>query len=498
MALLLLSLASGVVAAATTPGQGAAQAQDTMQAQGNTLVPAGVSRYQSTVFPDRIILLPTATPALSQRVNWRTTTLVHQAAAGDKSPPLLAEITPAGDGPGLHLQAKRFSATSRQVQTDNGFSAHHQLTFTDLQPDTLYAYRVQGLGTWSEWLQFRTAKAEFAPFRAIYFGDAQNSLKSHFSRVARAALLKAPDAALMIHAGDLVNSRYGVLDNEWGEWFDATGWQAGMVNQLIAAGNHEYLKLNEDTPQEKRVLAPQFNLQFGAQFGAASNGPEPLRDTVYFTDYQGVRFIVLNSTEALENEAMAKLQAQWLEQVLSKNPQRWTVVSYHHPMFSVSQGRDNPRLRQYWQPLFEKYGVDLALQGHDHVYGRQTAPDLKNTGIKSEQAGTVYLVSVAGPKMYLVADGARRSMQKVAEDTQLFQLLDFQDDVLRYQSFTVSGQLYDSFALQRQPDGSKQLLETDANKLLPARRCGNPDAARKAEKKCWQGDDFGLAAQANR
>lgn len=489
---LLLGLVTGVAVASANPAKG-----DTA-AQGNTLVPAGVSRYQSTVFPDRIILLPTATPALSQRVNWRTTTLVHQTATGDNTEPLLAEITPAGDGPGLHLQARRFSATSREVQNDNGWSAHHQLTFTDLQPDTLYAYRVQGLGTWSEWLQFRTAKTSFAPFRAIYFGDAQNSLKSHFSRVARAALLKVPDAALMIHAGDLVNSRYGVLDNEWGEWFDAAGWQAGMVNQLIAAGNHEYLKLNEDTPQEQRVLAPQFNLQFGAQFGAASNGPEPLRDTVYFTDYQGVRFIVLNSTEALENEAMAKLQAQWLEKVLSQNPQRWTVVSYHHPMFSVSQGRDNPRLRQYWQPLFEKYGVDLALQGHDHVYGRQTAPGLKNTGIKSEQAGTVYLVSVAGPKMYLVADGARQSMQKVAEDTQLFQLLDFQQDVLRYQSFTVSGQLYDSFALQRQPDGSKQLLETDANKLLPARRCGNPDAARKAEKKCWQGDDFGLAAKANR
>jgi len=492
---LLLSLAAGGAVAATEVAKSAAVALKDTDAQGNTLVPAGVSRYQSTVFPDRLILLPTATPAVSQRVNWRTKTRVSQGAAGgnNQQPALLAEIAPASDGPGLHLQAKRFSASSREVQTDNGVSAHHQLTFSGLQPDTLYAYRVQGLGTWSEWLQFRTAKTEFAPFRAIYFGDAQNSLKSHFSRVARAALLKAPDAALMIHAGDLVNSRYGVLDNEWGEWFDAAGWQAGMVNQLIAAGNHEYLKLDEDTPQERRVLAPQFNLQFGAQFGAASNGPEPLRETVYFTDYQGVRFIVLNSTEALENEAMAKLQAQWLEQVLAQNPQRWTVVSYHHPMFSVSQGRDNPLLRQYWQPLFKKYGVDLALQGHDHVYGRQVAASLQK-----EQAGTVYLVSVAGPKMYLVANQARRAMQKVAEDTQLFQLLDFGSDVLRYQSFTASGKLYDSFELQRQADGSKRLLETDPAKLLPQRRCGNPNQASADENKCWEGDDFGLAAAANR
>lgn len=494
--LALLTLLSAAAASAIAAANTAVVANT--GAQGNTLVPAGVSRYQSSVFPDRIILLPTATPAVSQRVNWRTKTLVPQGEAGGNQPlpALQAEIVPATDGPGLHLQAKRFSASSREVQTDNGMSAHHQLTFPDLQPDTLYAYRLQGLGTWSEWLQFRTAKMQFSPFCAIYFGDAQNSLKSHFSRVARAALLKAPDAALMIHAGDLVNSRYGVLDNEWGEWFDAAGWQAGIVNQLIAAGNHEYLKLDEDTPQERRVLAPQFNLQFGAQFGAASNGPEQLRDTVYFTDYQGVRFIVLNSTEALENEAMAKLQAQWLEQVLSNNPQRWTVVSYHHPMFSVSQGRDNPLLRQYWQPLFEKYEVDLALQGHDHVYGRQVAPGISK--LQKEQAGTVYLVSVAGPKMYLVADQAQRKMQKVAEDTQLFQLLDFGSDVLRYQSFTASGKLYDSFELKRQPDGSKRLLETDAAKLLPQRRCGNPDTTTLANKKCWEGDDFGLGSKANR
>ena len=106
------------------------------------------------------------------------------------------------------------------------------------------------------------------------------------------------------------------------------------------------------------------------------------------------------------------------------------------------------------------------------MYGRNVA-----SGVSQAHAGTVYLVSVAGPKMYLVADQARQQMQKVAEDTQLYQLLDFQQDVLRYQSFTVSGKLYDSFELQRQPDGSKQLLETDTNKLLPARRCGNPDAA---------------------
>ena len=127
------------------------------------------------------------------------------------------------------------------------------------------------------------------------------------------------------------------------------------------------------------------------------------------------------------------------------------------------------------------------------MYGRNVA-----SGVSQAHAGTVYLVSVAGPKMYLVADQARRAMKKVAEDTQLFQLLDFGSDVLRYQSFTASGKLYDSFELQRQPDGSKRLMETDPAKLLPQRRCGNPNQATADDNKCWEGDDFGLAAAANR
>ena len=214
----------------------------------------------------------------------------------------------------------------------------------------------------------------------------------------------------------------------------------------------------------------------------------PASDDVAKVEIAGPGFINFHVAESAWRAQLA--------QVLSQNPQRWTVVSYHHPMFSVSQGRDNPRLRHYWQPLFEQYGVDLALQGHDHVYGRQVAPGISK--LQKEQAGTVYLVSVAGPKMYLVADQAQRKMQKVAEDTQLLQLLDFGSDVLRYQSFTVSGKLYDSFELQRQPDGSKQLLETDARNLLPQRRCGNPQQASAEQNKCWEGDDFGLASKANR
>ena len=60
---------------------------------------------------------------------------------------------------------------------------YHSVEFSELKPDTLYAYRVGSGDRWSEWIQFRTAKAEAAPFSFLYFGDAQNSILSFWSRI---------------------------------------------------------------------------------------------------------------------------------------------------------------------------------------------------------------------------------------------------------------------------------------------------------------------------
>ncbi|MDR6983410.1 3',5'-cyclic AMP phosphodiesterase CpdA [Rheinheimera pacifica] len=434
-----------------------------------TMVPQQLSRYQATAFPDRIILLPTENPASSQRVNWRTNTGLTASEA---------EIALAQSGPGFVWQSQRVAGTSRSIQTENGLALQHSVTFTDLIPDTLYAYRVKGAGTWSEWLQFRTANEAFTPFSFIYFGDAQNHNKSHVSRVMREALLQRPRARVMLHAGDLVSSREGNHDNEWGEWFEALGWPGAMINQFITPGNHEYI----EDEQEQQHLVPQF----AAQFSGLRNGPAPLQDTVYYTDYQGVRFISLNSMAALQDEAMAQIQAEWLQQVLQNNSARWTVVTYHHPMYSVSQGRDNSRLRQYWQPMLDKYQVDLVLQGHDHTYGR-----FSQQAKAGQLTGAIYIVSVAGPKMYLSSEDSRQQMQRTAEDTQLLQLIDVSETELKYQALTVTGELYDGFVITKQ---GKQRRFKEADKLPATRLCGTPEHLRLRASRCWNSTEFNLPA----
>lgn len=439
----------------------------------NTLVTPGEHRYPASADPDRVILVADQHPWRSQTVNWRTNHAVTEA---------VAQITEAHDTPGLHLTARTVTGTVRPRTTENGLAHHHSVTFDDLRPDTLYAYRVRGQGTWSEWFQFRTAKRGFAPFTFFYFGDAQNSVRSHFSRVIREAFMEHARPALMLHAGDLVNLRAGIHDDEWGEWFEAGGFLHAMVPSIPVTGNHEFVNEEDADGNRIRVLSHLWE----AQFTVPGNGPPGLRDTVYFVEHQGVLFIVLDSTRALEDESLAILQAEWLEQRLRENTHRWVIVSHHHPMQSVSLGRDNPILREHWQPLYQRYGVDLVLQGHDHTYGRGANVPEGSTLVDNE-VGTVYVVSVAGPKMYLVSEEAREEMTRVGEEVQLYQVIAVEEDRLRFESRTVSGQLYDAFDIRRLQDGRNALVDRMPPGMLE-RICTNPSRPRPT--RCWEGTEL--------
>jgi acid phosphatase type 7 len=444
----------------------------------NTLVPDGAVRYAPTIFPDRIVLTFAGDPATSQAVSWRTDSSVAAA---------VAQVVLADDTPAIENRAVEVRGETVPLRAVNGLAHHHTVTFGDLEPGTLYAYRVGGGGTWSEWFQFRTAAADAEPFSFLYFGDAQNAVKSHVSRVIRQAALDLPEARFMLHAGDLVNLRDDRNDDEWGEWFDAGGWLHGTLPSIVTTGNHEYVYEGEGEARE-RVLSPHWAPQFALPANGPVNHPD-LRETVYYVDYQGVRIISLNSTAALSH-GLAEEQARWLEGVLTDNSNRWTVVTYHHPMHSVSLGRDNPELRDHWQPLFDRYGVDLVLQGHDHTYGRHGSNVAEGTRAYDARTGTMYVVSVSGPKMYFISDEAEEVMTRLGEDTQLYQTIHVDGDRLRYESLTVTGRLYDAFDLVKGGDGRNELIDR-SGQAIPERRCSRPEIPGYRDTRCWEGTEFG-------
>ena len=55
------------------------------------------------------------------------------------------------------------------------------------------------------------------------------------------------------------------------------------------------------------------------------------------------------------------------ESVNTGSDPSFLIVAGHYPVFSTGSKSDSYELRQYLQPLMEKYGVDVYICGHDHV-----------------------------------------------------------------------------------------------------------------------------------
>ena len=384
--------------------------------------------YAPSREPDRILLSWTGDPATTQNVTWRTDASVDSA---------VAQIAPAGDGPDFTKQARKAPATSEFLEAGLGPAKYHTARFTGLTPKTLYVYRVGDGGAWSEWNQFRTASAEPDPLTFLYVGDAQNDIYSMWSRVIRTGFSDAPRANFILHAGDLVNR--GNADAEWGEWFRAAGWINRSIPSLATPGNHEYPRSGGG-----RTLS----MHWRPQFALPENGVAGLEESCYYIDVQGVRIVSLNSNERRTE------QGEWLDEVLRDNPNKWTILAFHHPVYSSARGRDNKKLREQWQPVFDKHHVDLVLQGHDHTYARSNL--VSGVNAQSGDSGTVYVVSVSGPKMYEV--DTNPWMARVAERTQLYQVIRVDGDRLEYEARTARGILYDAFELRKQDGKPNELV----------------------------------------
>ncbi len=403
--------------------------------------------------PERIFLTLTAQPATSQAVSWR-------ARPTDST--LQAEIVVAPAGPIKEETATRVKATVERVTYGGGQTVLDAgVTFEDLQPSTLYAYRVGDGKIWSEWNLFRTADDRPSPFRFLYIGDQQNDIKSQWSRVIREAVLKAPDARFIANAGDLVNDP--LKDRLWYEWYNGAGWIYRTIPSFLIPGNHD---MSRDAVN--KTWRPQFVLP--------RNGPADQQELAYYVDYQGVRLISVNGSDYSD-----AAQLKWLENVLADNPCAWTIVVTHQPLYSTGGNRDSSERRNLLMPLYDKYGVDLVLQGHDHTYGR--TPKIRAGQIvKPNEPGVVYTTSVSGPKMYKLNRASRPFMARMAGNIQLFQVVSITHAALDYDAYTANDELFDSFTLQRTGPKTTKLIDRAPKDENP-REEDFPDESKTEENK---------------
>ena len=206
---------------------------------------------------------------------------------------------------------------------------------------------------------------------------------------ATAALLErlgAPDAGWVAALGDLAypsgTSRQFArcYDPSWGRFRERT---------LAVAGNHEHYT---------RKAAGFFGY-----FGAGAAHP-PAGFAVHRLGSWSV--YALDSRCLLDQGCLpgGELYAR-LEAELREDPARCSLVLVHHPRFSSGVHGSSTRMQPLWA-LFQRYGVELVLSGHDHHYERFAPLDAE--GRVDPERGTVQFVVGTG------GAGLRRMRQRAS------------------------------------------------------------------------------------
>src|ERR1044071_8706557 len=142
----------------------------------------------------------------------------------------------------------------------------------------------------------------------------------------------------------------------------------------------------------------------------------------------------------LNSNYMDKKQVQWLEDQLSHETAEWRVMFFHHPPYSSAKkhGSDG-QLREVVEPIFLKYGVDVVLAGHDHVYER----------IKP-QKGIYYFVSGAGGQLRAGDVDTQSGLTEKSYDRDMhFMLFEVVGNQMYFQAISRIGETIDSGVITR-------------------------------------------------
>jgi len=232
-----------------------------------------------------------------------------------------------------------------------GVDYQHEVTLTGLTPDTDYFYRCSNdnsAGGWSTVNNFTTAPDHTKDFVWLTASDSRTYYDDWAIMVN--AMDANPEARLFYFHGDVLENFN--TEAEWTEWM-------GPVEQLIAdvpfvsnTGNHE---------------VPYQNFRDCFSW--------PGNERWFSFNYSMAHFIVL------DNEATTDAnQRDWLENDLiyasTDEAHPWIFVSHHIPGYcSGGTHLPDPDVQTQWVPLFEQYGVDLVMSGHNHYYERMASLD---------------------------------------------------------------------------------------------------------------------------
>lgn len=271
-----------------------------------------------------------------------------------------------------------FSGVSADVDTSlTGGAAYvyNHVTVTGLKENTTYYYTVEKNGAQSEVRTYQTKS--FSAVQMLYVGDPQigaskgqpqggeklaadagaaNTAARNdafaWARTLSVAAAQNPDVNFIISAGDQVNKTGKAKEEEYAGYLSAPVLQSIPVATTI--GNHD--SLNPD-------YLYHFNNPNTTDYGKTQAGGD------YYYTYGAGLFIVLNTN----NYNVAEHEKAIKEAVASAPGAAWRIVTIHQDIYGSGldhSDTDGMILRTQLTPIFDRYDVDVVLQGHDHTYSR--------------------------------------------------------------------------------------------------------------------------------
>lgn len=395
---------------------------------------------------------------------------VVPAAADDPAglyiAPYLQNVTPAG----ITIMWETTDSVVGTVEYSEGDGFDHQVSETSpvkiheihlagLKTGTKYYYRVRYEDVILPPASFTTAPPPgTGTWRLVVYGDNRTNPDTHEGNVKQIMKL---NPGIVLNSGDLVSQ--GSDYKQWKpQYFDPLRGLAEYVPIFTCLGNHE---------------------QNADHYYNYASVPDENDEVYYSFDYGNAHIIGLNSNARDAPYQPGDPQTEWLIRDLEANKDKqWTIVFFHHPLFRCHPGRGIEGQRWVWQPIFDKYGVDLIVNGHDHYYQRTYAVG-SYTGVP--RRGVFHLISGGGgagtyPIIPKIHAAVRRRVHHIT-------VMDFQGDRIVGRAVDIEGNTFDAFVYDKQSVASAEefiayegyLLERDigtAIREMPAVEAG-PDGA---------------------
>lgn len=246
----------------------------------------------------------------------------------------------------------------------------HQVALTGLKADQTYRFRI---GNETKEYQFHTLSSDPAkPLKFVAGGDMYHDDMASLRETNHEAASRSPAFALLggdiayasgLEASESKQNRPPQTFDRWHEWLQA--WtedmvtpEGNMIPMVSVIGNHDTRGGYDQKPEE----APFFY----ALFPTPGNIGRKVIDIG-----SEISLILLDSghTHPVDGE-----QTEWLEKTLKERQDiRTKFVTYHVPAYPSGRPAQNARstaVRKHWVPLFDKYGVTMSFENHDHTYKR--------------------------------------------------------------------------------------------------------------------------------